>query len=94
MLYRRGFWSSVSCGRFSSTGPIGRESSNGYADNGLERRNRLDDPCVGRDPEKRRREMSGFMLSALIGLAALVVGLVILHFTPDDTRRPTRSSRP
>ncbi len=38
--------------------------------------------------------MSGFMLSALIGLAALVVGLVILHFTPDDTRRPTRSSRP
>jgi len=38
--------------------------------------------------------MSGFMLSALIGLAALVVGLVILHFTPDDTRHPKRSSRP
>lgn len=26
--------------------------------------------------------MSGFLASALIGLAALIVGLIIIHFTP------------
>jgi hypothetical protein len=38
--------------------------------------------------------MSGFLASALIGLAVLIVGLVILHFTPDETRDAKRSSRP
>ena len=31
--------------------------------------------------------MSGFMLSALIGLGALIVGLLIIHFTPDERKR-------
>ncbi len=28
--------------------------------------------------------MSGFLASALIGLAVLVVGLLIVHFTPKE----------
>jgi hypothetical protein len=31
--------------------------------------------------------MSGFLASALIGLAALIVGLIIIHFTP-ERRKP------
>jgi len=31
--------------------------------------------------------VSGFLASALIGLAVLVVGLAILHFTPDERNR-------
>lgn len=31
--------------------------------------------------------MSGFLGSALIGLAVLVVGFLILHFAPKERRR-------
>ncbi len=31
--------------------------------------------------------MSGFMLSALIALGALIVGLLIIHFTPEQPRK-------
>jgi hypothetical protein len=31
--------------------------------------------------------MSGFLVSALIGLAALVIGLLIIHFTPESRER-------
>jgi hypothetical protein len=31
--------------------------------------------------------MSGFLASALIGLAALIVGLLIVHFTPEEPKR-------
>jgi len=31
--------------------------------------------------------MSGFLVSALIGLAALIIGLIIVHFTPEG-RKP------
>jgi hypothetical protein len=30
--------------------------------------------------------MSGFLVSALIGLAALIIGLLIVHFTPEGKR--------
>ena len=28
--------------------------------------------------------MSGFLISALIGLAMLIIGLLIVHFTPES----------
>ena len=31
--------------------------------------------------------MSGFLASALIGLAVLIVGLLIVHFTPERRNR-------
>jgi hypothetical protein len=31
--------------------------------------------------------MSGMLVSALIGLGALIIGLVIIHFTPDERRK-------
>lgn len=32
--------------------------------------------------------MNGMLASALIGLAALVLGLLIVHFTPENRDRP------
>jgi len=37
--------------------------------------------------------MSGFLVSALIGLAMLIIGLLIVHFTP-ETPRSEKSERP
>jgi hypothetical protein len=37
--------------------------------------------------------MSGMMLSALIGFAALILGLLIIHFTPDENRDSKRFPR-
>ena len=34
--------------------------------------------------------MSGMMLSALIGLAALILGLLIIHFSSDEPRESKR----
>ena len=48
---------------------------------------RLTGVCVRSDSDERRIEVSGFLASALIGLAVLIVGLLIIHFTPDKPNR-------
>jgi hypothetical protein len=40
-----------------------------------------------RDSQERRTHVSGMAVSALIALGALVIGLLIIHFTPDERRK-------
>ena len=37
--------------------------------------------------------MNGMLVSALIAVGALIIGLVILHLTPDEEPRSKQSSR-
>jgi hypothetical protein len=38
-------------------------------------------------------EVKGMYVSALIGLAAFIVGMIIVHFTPEDDRRNPNASK-
>jgi hypothetical protein len=53
----------------------------------LSSRNQLDRIRVRSDADQRRSQVSGFLASALIGLAVLIVGLLIVHFTPEERKR-------
>jgi len=62
-------------------------TSNQCADHGRERGNQLDDVRTWCDAETRRTRVNGFIGSALIGFAAILLGLLIVHFSSDEPRK-------
>jgi len=54
--------------------------------------NQLDDADCRCDAEAGGSSMNGMAVSALIGLCALIIGLLIVHFTPEEPRTPVRRS--
>ena len=76
-----------SLGRVSPTGSVCGKPTARSSDHDCERRNQLDDARLGGDPETRRTHVNGMLVSALIGLGALIIGLLIIHFTPDERRK-------
>ena len=76
-----------SLGRVSLAGSVRGKPTARSSNSECERGNQLDDAGLGCDPEKRRTHVNGMLLSALIGLGALIIGLLIIHFTPDERRK-------
>jgi len=60
---------------------------------GVERWNQLDRTNRECDAETRRADVDGMIVSALIGLGALIIALLTIRFTPPDKQESERSRR-